>query len=168
VLQHFDTKERVLYYYTSDEDVPLAVRKIETSDNVISASTSILTRCLYKLGIITGNEYYTSRAKTMVDSMMTYISKSRAPHFYANWCSAFIEQYCNQGELIIVGANAKEINKDLNNQFHLNLFIAGTDNESPLKIFEDKPMMDETLLYHCVEGFCKMPVSDVRDVLRDS
>lgn len=160
VLKYFETSNGVMFHFTSILEPALAVRKIETSDNVISSSNSILARCLYKLGYLLSNDDYTARAGKMVGSIMDYISKSRAPHFYANWCSAFIEQRCNQGELVIVGKNSIKFNTSLQNKFYLNLIIAGSPESSELKLMDDKQSGDETQFYLCENGHCHLPTDD--------
>lgn len=160
VLKYFETTDGIMFHYTSILEPSLAVRKIETSDNVISSSNSIMARCLYKLGYLLSNEEYTARAEKMVGSMMDYISKIRAPHFYANWCSAFIEQRCNQGELVITGKHSLLINAEMQNKFYLNLLTAGSHTSSQLKLMDDKQNGDKTLFYLCENGICHLPTDD--------
>ena len=48
-IKHFYDENSGLFFYTSDEDTNLIIRKIEVSDGVISSSNSTLANNLFKL-----------------------------------------------------------------------------------------------------------------------
>ncbi|MCF8388654.1 MAG: thioredoxin domain-containing protein, partial [Bacteroidales bacterium] len=54
VMQHFFDSKSGMFYYTSDQDEALVVRKMELADNVIPASNSVMAHNLFLLGALYG------------------------------------------------------------------------------------------------------------------
>ena len=65
---NFDNEQSVLFFYTSNKAESLVARKMETADNVIPASNSVLAEVLYILGEYFADTAYLEMSKAMLKS----------------------------------------------------------------------------------------------------
>jgi len=160
---HFFDMERSMFYFTSDEDTDLITRKMEIEDNVIASSNSIMANNLFKLSHYYSNSYYLKVSKQMLnnvkDSSMQYGSG------YSNWLqlmSNFIDEFY---EIAIAGEDALDKLKEINLQYIPNKLMAGSLSKSNIPLMEGRFSENETLIYVCVDGACKLPESSTESAL---
>ncbi len=161
---HFYNKEVNMFYFTSDEDTNLITRKMEIHDNVIPASNSVLARNLYKLGHYFENKKYGTTSKQMLNNVKKDIEKYGSG--YSNWLQLQSDLATDFYEIAVVGENAEEKIKELNKQYIPNKLIAGSKKESKQPLLLDRFSKGSTLIYICIEGTCKLPVSDAKQALK--
>ena len=166
VLAHFDDKENGYFYYTSDEDAPLFTRKKEMSDNVISASNSVMARNLYKLGELMYNEKYVNLSKKMMLSMIDDITNSGQPYFYSNWCQLYADMTKVPYEVAILGDNFSTQNMALQSHFSPFAIYLGGNKEGSLALLKDKLQEDRTMIYVCRNKVCKLHVEEVDQAIK--
>jgi uncharacterized protein len=164
VIKHFKDADSGLFNFTSDEEPSLVGHVVETADNVIASSNAEFATALFRLGDITGNEYYTETSRTMVRVMLPQISLN--PSFHARWASLLYNFIIPPVEITVVGENAVEMIR----QFHTHylpgvIFSGGTDDQQLLPLIgKFKP--GRTLVYVCRERVCQAPVGNVADALQ--
>jgi len=66
---HFFDDKSNMFFFTSNNDKGLIARKIETDDNVIPSSNSIMANNLFKLGHYYANPTYIKDAKQMLHNI---------------------------------------------------------------------------------------------------
>jgi uncharacterized protein YyaL (SSP411 family) len=157
---HFYDDKSQLFFFTSDEDEQLIARKMEINDNVIPASNSIMARNLAKLSHYYSNPYYLKTSKQMLNNVKENMSKY--PSGYSNWLQLMSDFAGNYYEIAISGKDAMEKLKDINQSYIPNKLIAGATQESTLPLMESRFNDDETFIYICVDGACKLPQTDVQ------
>jgi len=161
---HFYNEKLNMFYFTSDEDTNLITRKIVIHDNVIPASNSILAKNLYKLGHYFENKKYGKTSKQMLNNVKNDIQKYASG--YSNWLQLQSDLTTDYYEIAVVGKDAKEKIKELNQQYIPNKLIAGSKKESKQPLLLDRFSKGSTLIYICIEGTCKLPVSDAKQALK--
>lgn len=77
----FDQKEKLFYY--SGEDKLLISRSIETEDNVIPASNSVLANCYWDLGVLYSKEKWLNQAIEMLQCV--HVGMENYGSGYSNW-----------------------------------------------------------------------------------
>ncbi len=163
-LCHFYDKESGFFFFTSEKDVPLIARKMETSDNVIPASNSAMAKSLYLLGHYFDKEEYTSRAKQMLHNVKHLMLNYGAG--YSNWAMLlqnFVDPFY---EIAIVGKDAEKLRVELDAHFIPNKLLIGSSTASKLPLLENKFMEGRTLVYVCKNKSCQLPVSTVAEALK--
>ena len=160
---HFYNSENSMFYFTSDQDKSLIARKMEISDNVIPASNSILARNLYKLGLYFENKQYKNTSKQMLSNIKSDMVDY--PSGYSNWMHLQADLSTDFYEVAILGKEVKTKVKELNKYYIPNKIIAGADHESEQPLLKNRFSKNETLFYICVEGACKLPVSDTKQAI---
>lgn len=157
-IDHFFEEETGMFYFTSDKEVNLIARKVEVFDNVIPASNSILAHSLNKLSHYYSNTSYEEKAKQMLVNVFSDIEKS--PSAYSNWLNLYLNYSNPYYEIAIAGDNAFEKLNEVYSNYLPNVLIAGALNESQLPIMKGRYIEDNTYIYVCVNGACKLPVQD--------
>ena len=158
--KHFYNQEVKMFYFTSDEDKNLITRKMEVTDNVIPASNSILANSLFKLGLYFENKKFKNTSKQMLNNVVNDMSAYASG--YSNWMILYSNLTTDFYEVAVVGKEAKKKIKELNQIYIPNKIIAGSTVNSQEPLLKNRFSENETLLYICIEGTCKLPVSSVK------
>ncbi len=164
VIDHFYDNKLGMFYFTSDIDPSLVVRKIETTDNVIPSGNSQMAKNLYMLSQYFIVEEYLEKSKRMISTMKRNALKGSI--YYANW-NAFITWLVNEPyEVAILGNNFDTIRKEFDRCYLPNVFFSGGNTEGTLQLLENKLVEGQTTIYVCQNKICKLPVTDVSDALK--
>lgn len=161
--RHFQDPKTQLFYYTSDEDEALIRRSMEINDNVISSSNSIMAKNIFRLHKLFPEQGYGTMAKRMVKNMQQNFSEH--PQGYANWLHLVLYEQKNFYEIAVVGENYEELGEELAGYYIPNSILAGSREEASLELFKNRYVADKTLVYVCIEGTCKLPVTESKEVL---
>ncbi|RZN82965.1 MAG: thioredoxin domain-containing protein [Winogradskyella sp.] len=158
-ISHFLDKESGMFYFTPDTETSLITRKIETLDNVIPSSNSVLAENLFKLSHYYSDELYANMAKQMLSNMKDNIENS--PSSFSNWLNLYLNYSNPYFEVAISGQNALEKLEELNNYYLPNILVAGAKEDSDVPIMKNRYNEDDTYIYVCVDGTCKLPVKSI-------
>ena len=147
-----------MFFFTSDADSNLIARKIDTNDDVIPSSNSIMANNLFKLGHYYSNKMYTENASQMLhnvsDKALQYGGVA------SNWLSLYLNYIGDYYEVAISGKDAKEKLKEINKKYIPNKLIIGSTKDSKLPLLEYKFNENQTTIYVCIDGACKLPVTE--------
>lgn len=161
---HFYDDASGMFFFTSDEDESLIARKMEVADNVIPASNSMMARNLAKLSHYYSNKHYLKTSKQMLNNVIE--STIQYPSGYSNWLHLTSDFASDYYEIAIAGKDALNKIKEVNKLYIPNKLIAGAVGESPLPLMEGRFSIDETLIYICVDGACKLPEEEVSNAMK--
>ncbi len=159
----FDTTSG-LFHFTSKKDAFVIRRTLETSDNVVPASNSIMAHNLFKLSKLVSNQSYEDTAVQMLKNVQHNFDKNAQNH--ANWLSLLLCLKQPFFEIAAVGKDFKEIADTLNSQYLPNVVIAGSANKGSLPLLQNRYVENETLFYVCEQGACQLPVKTSDEVLQ--
>ena len=161
---HFYDDTSKMFFFTSNKERGLISRKIETDDNVIPSSNSIMANNLFKLGHYFGNKHYAENAKIMLNNVkQTAVSYGSGA---SNWLNLYSNYLGDYYEVAIVGPEADQRLKEINKVYFPNKLIVGSFKESSLPLLEYKYNENETTIYVCIDGACKLPVNETGKALK--
>ncbi len=162
-LDHFFDPTNGMFYYTSNEDTSLIARKIEVNDGVIPSSNSMLANNLFRLG----HFFYDSKMNKMAEQMLNNMKEEveTNPLAYANWLQLMTSITNPYYEVAIVGDNANPIAKEILGKYIPNIILGGSTEESQQPLLVNKYIENETFIYVCVNGTCKLPQTDLKKAL---
>ncbi len=163
-LTHFFDKTKNIFYFTSDEDPELISRTIEYNDNVIPASNSIMGKNLFLLSHYYDRSDYKEISEKMLHNIQPQIESYASG--YSNWLDLMLNFSFNFYELVIVGNDAENKLKELNQTYIPNKLLAGSVSDSDQALLKNRFDQDRTLIYTCVNNACKFPVEDTNEVLK--
>lgn len=155
---HFYSDQSGLFYYTSNQSETLVARSIESSDNVIPASNSIMAHQLHRLSYHLDRKAYRDTARVMVRAIEPQIE--RYPEGYSNWLRLYLFELGPYYELALIGPKAHEKRKTIDQQYLPNILIAGSEQPSDLPLLKNRYVEGKTLFYLCEEGACKLPTEE--------
>nr|WP_296382549.1 thioredoxin domain-containing protein [Winogradskyella sp.] len=162
-IKHFLNKETSMFYFTSDNETNLITRKTDVLDNVIPSSNSVLAEILFKLGHYYSNKTYSNLAKQMLSNVNENLEK--VPSGYTNWLVLYLNYANPYYEVAISGSDALSKLKELDASYLPNILISGSNKNSDLPLLENKFIEGETFVYVCVNGTCKLPVTDTKKAI---
>jgi len=165
-ITHFFDEQSGMFNYTSKLDPPLIARKMETSDNVIPASNSVIAKDLYLLGLYFYNQDFLAKSKQMMHNMSGTIVDNEQPNFYSNWCSLYGMMVHPPYEVAIVGDNYASLKKEWQANYLPNAILLGGENEGTLELLESKLQEGATMIYVCQNKVCKFPVEEVGEAIK--
>lgn len=162
-MRHFRDQSTGLYFYTSDTSEGLVARKMETSDNVMPSSNSVLAQVFYYQGIYYDVDSLQEISKRMLNVMATEM-KTQGP-YYANWATLIGLITHEPFEVAVMGTEAVTKSNALMKVYTpTTLFMGGTKENLPL--LENKLSEGRTIIYVCRNKVCKLPVEDVAQALK--
>ena len=123
-----------------------------------------MAHLLHQIGLLQGKSDYLNLAKTLVGKVQENISSYPGGH--SNWSRSHLAQSMPYYEIAIVGKNAKEIAKKLQQADIPNALIVFTDSKSNLPIFKDRFINGKTNIYVCQTGVCQLPVESIPEALK--
>lgn len=160
---HFYDEKSGMFFFTSDEDHDLIARKMEVNDKEIPASNSIMARNLAKLSHYYSNKHYLNVSKQMLNNVKADIAQY--PAGYSNWLQLMSDFASDYYEIAVSGADAIIKLKEINQTYIPNKLIAGAIGDSEIPLMEGRFNDDETFIYICVDGSCKLPVTEVETAI---
>lgn len=160
---HFKDTTTEMFFFTSDIDANLIARKTEVNDNVIPASNSIMAANLFKLSHYYSDKAYGNQAKQMLTNIKPAIED--APSTYSNWLQLMANYANPYYEVAIAGTNGLKKAQQLNKHYLPNILVAGSLFESTIPLMENRFVENETFIYVCVDGTCKLPVREIKKSL---
>ena len=164
VIEHFYDPESSMFYYTSDVDQKLIVRKMEISDNVMPASNSQMAKNLFVLGQYYYDSDYVARSRQMLNTVKENTSKGGP--YYSNWDILMSWFISPPYSVVILGDDFESKRHALNAQYYPNVFLSGGNKEGQLALLENKLIPGQTTIYVCQNNSCKYPVTDVNEAMK--
>ena len=155
------SSEKALFYFTSANSRELIRRSIETEDNVISASNSVMAINFFKLHQLGLGEDLKTKAQAMLSQMRDRVSQF--PKNHSNWLklSLLLE---NPFEVTVIsGKKAFEWSDQLDSTWVSNRIIAASEKYSNLDLFKNRHSEKQTSIFVCVEGSCSLPITDPKN-----
>jgi uncharacterized protein YyaL (SSP411 family) len=160
-ISHFYDSTSGYFYFTSDEDPELIVRKTELSDNVIPASNSQMARNLFRLHKHYYLPQYEEMAKRMLSGMLDEISNYGSG--YSNWAILLIEMTFSFKEIVITGAHHDKLYTDLQKYYLPNSLLARAFHSSNLPLIHNRFNAENSYAYICENQTCKLPVTEINE-----
>ena len=156
----YDTEKELFYFNETNE---LIVRTTEVHDNVIPATNSVMANNLLYLGLIYGNSRFIEIAENLVGKVQS--SMTSYPSGHSNWSKTHLAISKPFYEVVIIGENAEAVASKFRQSFHPNTIILFSKIDSDTPIFRNRSKTNETLIYVCQNGVCKLPVKTIEEAL---
>jgi uncharacterized protein YyaL (SSP411 family) len=164
VIEYFHDDKSGMFFYTSVKDAELVARKMEVMDNVIPSSNASMAESLYLLGNLLGKQEYVEMSEQMLANMSDHTLKFTSYH--GKWASLMLKYIESPYELVISGKDAKKFQRDFNTNFHPNVLIIGSEQESDLPLLKNRFSNETTSFYLCKDKACFLPTSDLNEIIK--
>ncbi|MAN27401.1 MULTISPECIES: thioredoxin domain-containing protein [Mesonia] len=158
VFEDFYDAESNFFFFTS-KDVQLIQRSIETQDNVMPASNSVMANNLFKLSKF----YLDADWRKVAELMLKKITPQINDYFsgYSNWLSLYLNYTEEYYELVCSVKNDSAIRK-IQQNYSPQLICCVTQEEIPLTQGKES---NEEFYFLCQENSCQAPQKSIEQVL---
>ena len=146
------------FFYTSTQ-VKLIQRSIETQDNVIPASNSVMAHNLFKLSKFYLKQEWREVAKVMLKKILQQINDY--PSGYSNWLSLQLN-FTHQFYELVFSKESDSSQEKIQQYYLPQLIYAVADDEIPLTHGKES---ENELYYLCKEGACELPQKNTENVI---
>lgn len=160
-ISHFYDETSGYFYFTSDEDPELILRKTELSDNVIPASNSQMARNLFRLHKHYYLPEYEEMSKRMLSGMLDEISHYGSG--YSNWAILLMEMTYPFNEIVFTGKNHHALYSKFQHYYQPNSIIARAFEPSDLPLIHSRFDEHKSLIYICENQTCQLPLTEIND-----
>ncbi len=157
------------FYDTGSDHEQLVIRPRDVFDNAQPCGSSVAADVLLRLGVITGNDGYSSKGATPLRALQQLLG--RAPAATGYWLGALDFYVSLPREIVIVGPtnsdSTQAMLREINGRFMPNKVAVGMADPAnpPLKdspLLEQRTMQDgQPTAYVCENYACQLPVTDV-------
>ena len=166
VLDNFFDSNDNLFYFTSEKQTDILLRKKDLYDNATPSGNSTMAKNLQRLGIL----FDEARYKVLTINMLRAVGEvvERYPSSFAKWASGILSLVHAPYEIAVVGKNAFEKVLQINNLFLPNkIVMASVEGDENLPLLSGRKTVDtegDALIYVCQDYACKMPVKTVHEM----
>ena len=156
------------FYDTGSDHEQLVIRPRDVFDNAQPCGGSVAADVLLRLGVVTGNDDYSSKGATPLRALQQLLG--RAPSATGHWLGALDFYVSLPREVVIVGPvesdGTQSLRREVNTRFMPNKVAIGMadPNDPPLR---DSPLLEgrvmqggEPTAYVCENYACQLPVND--------
>ena len=162
-IANFWDADSKLFYFTSKHEDFIIRRTLETTDNVIPSSNSVMANNLFKMSRYFPSEGYDKISRSMLNTIQGNFYENASNH--ANWLHLVLYQTQPFYEVATVGKDYREKNMQIQQNYLPNVVFAGSAGKSDLSLLEDRYVEESTLIYVCQHGSCKLPVTETGTVI---
>jgi uncharacterized protein YyaL (SSP411 family) len=164
-VDHFLDRADNLFYFTSDlqEDIPL--RRKELYDSATPSGNATMALNLQRLALMTGRSEWDQLAVRMLQALAT--SVERYPTSFGRWARALLFRAFPAREVAVVGPEARQWGVDLQQHFIPNTVVMAA--EAPTDAY---PLLagrggkeGETRIFVCQQYACQLPVNQLAEAL---
>ncbi len=162
VQQKFFDNSDGLFYFTSEQQQDIIVRKKEIFDSAMPSGNSTMVGNLVRMGLILNNEGF----RIIAEKMLLKIKKSieNYPSSFSRWASELLNQTYTIKEIAVLGPDASDFANEINKIFIPgSLLMASTKSNNKYQLLENRFSENETLIYLCENYSCQRPVKSVED-----
>lgn len=158
---NFKDEESQLFFTRNLNSTQLIAKSLETADNVIPASNSVMANNLFMLSHYLDNPNYMQQCEIMLNQV-----KERMLQYgenYSNWGQLHLNFTYPFYEVAINGKGAQNKYLDFQKDYQPNALWIHSETESNLALLENRYPMGEALIYVCQNKVCQLPVENVTE-----
>jgi hypothetical protein len=162
-IKKFNTSENPFFTFT--ESPVLFSEIVSVDDNVIPSANAIMAMNLWKMGHLLGNEDFSNIAKNMLEGISSFFRDGRSSD-YSQWAKLIAIEAYSFKEVVIVGPEAKKLNKEIQQNYLPNVLFQISKKKSEMPLLKDRFFEGETLIYVCENKVCLRPVTNSTEALK--
>jgi uncharacterized protein YyaL (SSP411 family) len=152
-----------MFHYSALRNSKLVVNDIETTDDAIPSSNSIMATVLYSLGILYNRSDYIDLSQVMLNAMSRKMKVYPVNH--TTWLTLAGTFANGSLEVAVMGKDAIGVNRNLQKNYLPDCIVMGETDEENLPLLENKLVDNKTLIYVCNNKVCKKPEEEVSQAL---
>jgi len=158
--QFYDPHTDMFNYNARNSEV-LISNNVETQDNVIPSSNSVMVHNLFRLGHLMLKREYLDLSLTMMGQMQGRFE--RYPHGFANWGRLMLMNLNPYYEIVVTGPSAKSKLSTIKREYLPHALVAGSTEDLDLPLFQNRFDPGKTQIFVCRDNVCQLPVENPKE-----
>lgn len=161
--QHFLCEDQTFYYFSSDNQTDIPVRKVELYDGATPSANAIMMEQLNILGnLMESGKWLEQSEAIMFAQLQTTV---RYPGSFARWAVQMQRYQKGLKQLVICGKDAAIHLKQWQEGMYPEIYTLAIEQEAvEIKSTAGKLSLNETLLYLCENFACQMPERQIGEL----
>lgn len=161
--QHFLSEDKTFYYFSSDQQTDILVRKVELYDGATPAANVVMTENLWSMGHLMERHAWLEQAESMLSTQKQVAL--RYPSSFARWTVLLQRYQAGWKQLVICGAEADGILKAWNNVYRPHILYISTKSPAEnIPAISRKYVAGKTWIYLCEQFVCGAPVQTIQEL----
>lgn len=164
VVQEFLHEDGNFFYYTSDQQKDIPVRKIDLYDGALPSANAVMAHNLIILGLCMERNEFSEQAYNMLKSMAGVAL--RYTYSFSYWCQLLQKYKAEFKTIVITGPDTNKLHQQLQ-QFYIPHVYAITSKKeiSEVPLGNLKFSSKESLIFVCTHQACLPPTPDIETAL---
>ncbi|WP_165836334.1 thioredoxin domain-containing protein [Taibaiella soli] len=164
VLTHFQHESGNFFYFTSDLQKDIPIRKLDLYDGATPSGNAVMAHNLLWLGLCTENHSWLEQSHFMM--RQTVSTAMRYPYSFGNWC-ILAQRYTKDPKTVVcIGVKAGIHAAVLREYFTPNCYLIETVEENfEIPVLRDKYFQGENYIFVCTRQACLAPYKEPEAVL---
>jgi uncharacterized protein YyaL (SSP411 family) len=150
-----------MFNYNGKNSASLISNNVETQDNVIPSSNSVMAHNLFRLGHLLLKKEYLDLSATMVKQMQGHFEQY--PHGFANWGRLMLMRLNPYYEIVVAGPSARSTLGTIKRDYLPHALVVGSTAEIPFPLFQNRFDSTKTRIFVCRDNVCQLPVENPED-----
>ncbi len=164
VIENFSDEENQFFFYTTQGQPDIIVRKKEVYDGAQPSGNAVMADNLYRLSILMENPDWKERSQRMLLSLGQAIV--RYPSSFGCWACLLLEMATRTTEIVVTGENyEKGHEKILSNYLPQRVFMAAPAPLHNYPLLAGKKFEKKSFFYLCSNYACLQPVSTPEELI---
>ena len=163
-MEQFYDQGTEMFNYNGKNSEILIANNVETTDNVIPSSNSVMAHNLFRLGHLLLKRDYLDISASMMKQMQGRFDQY--PNGFANWGRLILMNLNPFYEIVVVGPSAKSIRGLLTGEYLPHALVVGSTSDNTLPLFQNRFENDLTRIFVCRDNVCQLPVENPEDAKR--
>jgi len=160
VIEHFYDTERGLFFFTSDDDIPLVARLFELNDGVLPSPNSVMARSLIRLAVYFEKSKFREIVLRAIEVMGDLPLKYSTS--FSNWSILRLEMAKGPNSAVFTGKDSLSLRKKLGMSFLPFVIMAQAHPELPFSASHNQ--QTETNAHICTGNVCYSPTDSVEKI----
>ena len=153
-----------MFNYNGRNSEILIANNVETQDNVIPSSNSVMSHNLFRLGHLLVKREYLDLSDSMMKQMQGRFDQY--PQGFSNWGRLILMNLNPFYEIVVVGPSARSMMGLLTVEYLPHALVAGSTSASTLPLFQNRFDSENTRIFVCRDNVCQLPVENPEEAKR--
>jgi uncharacterized protein YyaL (SSP411 family) len=157
-MEQFYDQSTEMFNYNGKNSEILIANNVETQDNVIPSSNSVMAHNLFRLGHLLVKREYLELSASMMKQMQERFDQY--PHGFANWGRLILMNLNPFYEIVVVGPSARSKLGFITTEYLPHALVVGSTSPSTLPLFQNRFEGERTSIFVCRDNVCQLPVEE--------
>ncbi|WP_143309761.1 thioredoxin domain-containing protein [Chitinophaga vietnamensis] len=164
VIEHFMDDSGHFFYYTTDTQSDVIVRKKEIYDGAVPSGNAIMAQNLWYLSVVFDNRQWADMAVGAVSSLAQTVV--RYPTSFGVWAQQLLQLVKGTPEIAVVGKDFLLRMNEAGKWFLPFRILVGAEKDvSDIPLLADRAREGDTLVYLCKDYHCIKPVFYIEEII---